>query len=109
MKEMMRKGLSLLLFDVNSVIISCQLNDSSAVFNYRLNRWLLIYDYWFKKVPLHFAAITFLALLSVAVSNPANISSPAAVIVSAVIVFPLLILSLYIPLFAGIFLPGFYE
>ena len=109
MKDFMRKGFSLLLFDCNKVIASGQINDGNATFNYPLNRWLLIYHYWFKKVPSHFAANIFLALLIVRAINPGSLSSPAAVFVSVFVAFLLLILSLYIPLFAGTFLPEFYT
>ena len=60
MKELMRKGFSLLLFDCNVVIIPTQFKE----YNNHSTRWILISEYWFRKVPLHFAMIFLLALLS---------------------------------------------
>lgn len=109
MKELMRKGFSLLLFDFSKIIVSGQINDGSTAINYPLNRWLLIYDYWFRKVPFHFGAISFLALLGVALINPYNLSSSAALVISEAVIFLLLIFFLYLPLFAGTFIPELYK
>ncbi|SFP54554.1 hypothetical protein [Parafilimonas terrae] len=109
MKELMRKGFSLLLFDFSKIIVSGQINDGSTAINYPLNRWLLIYDYWFRKVPFHFGAISFLALLGVALINPYNLSSTAALVISAAVIFLLLIFFLYLPLFAGTFIRSYIK
>ena len=105
MKELMRKGFTLLLFDCNVIIIPSRFKE----FNSHSTRWILISNYWFKKVPLHFAAISLLALLGLTAIAPFNLLNPTAIIISSLIAFPILMLSFYFPQFIATFLPELYK
>lgn len=105
MKELMRKGFSSLLFDSAAISIPDQLKDS----NHHTTRWVLISNYWFRKVPLHFATIFFLALLSLSLFVRSDSFHPVAIPISILITFPILIVSLYLQQFIGVFLPALYK
>lgn len=105
MKELMRKGFSSLLFDSPAIAMSDQLKDG----NHYSTRWILISDYWFRKVPLHFSAIFFLALLSLALFVSHDFFDLPVITLATLIAFPVLILSLYLPQFTSIFLPTLYN
>jgi uncharacterized protein (DUF924 family) len=69
----------------------------------------LISNYWFSKVPLHFAAIFFLALLSFTLFVLQDFFSLPAITIASLTAFPVLILSLYLPQFTSMFLPALYK
>lgn len=109
MIDLMRKGFSFLSFDFYELNVQRQFNDCSTAINFPANRWLLISHYWFKKVPLHFAAMVMLAWLSLTIINPGKLISLPVMIVSAVAVLMLQIFFLYLPLFMRFFLPAMYA
>ncbi|PVD50011.1 hypothetical protein DC498_22070 [Terrimonas sp.] len=105
MKDLMLKVFSLLLFDCNVVIIPAHCKEH----NNHSSRWILISRYWFRRVPLHFTAISLLGLLGLALFVRSCSIHPAAITISSLIAFPILILSFYTPQFTAIFLPELYK
>jgi len=105
MKEILRRSFSSLLFECRAITIPGQLKASNSY----STRWMLISDYWFSKVPLHFAAIFLMALFSLTLFAPTNLFHSIAIPVSMLITFPVLILSLYLPQFTGVSLPELYK